>query len=145
MAGRLAQNVRVQEMKLRTDTIGHFDQPTEIDIRSAISYPGEKASENDLVKLMIDDQNYLCVWIGKKEIGHTLEIKTDTTKLACKEKIDSESAIHLMIKYFHGDLDWINQYSWEKSISQKLFMNILNILSNNGMNFNGDASNEKIP
>ena len=100
MAGRLAQNVRVQEMKLRTDTIGHIEQPTEIDIRSAISYPGEKASENDLVKLMIDDQNYLCVWIGKKEIGHTLEIKTDTIKLACKEKIDSEIAIHLMIRYF---------------------------------------------
>jgi hypothetical protein len=116
--------VRVQEMKLRTDTIGHIDQPTEIDIRSAISYPGEKASENDLVKLMIDDQNYLCVWIGKKEIGHTLEIKTDTTKLACKEKIDSEIAIHLMIKYLHGDLDWINQYSWEKSISQKFLENI---------------------
>ena len=78
-------------MRLRTDTIGHIEQPTEIDIRSSISYPGEKASERDLVKLMIDDKNYLCVWIGKKEIGHTLEIMTGTTKLECKEKFDSES------------------------------------------------------
>ena len=105
-------------MRLRTDTIGHIEQPTEIDIRSSISYPGEKASERDLVKLMIDDKNYLCVWIGKKEIGHTLEIMTGTTKLECKEKFDSESAINLMIKFFHGDLDWTKRYSWEKSISQ---------------------------
>lgn len=97
-------------MKLRTDTIGHIDQPTEIDIRSAISYPGEKASERDIVKLMIDDSNYLCVWIGKKESGHALEIMNGTTKLACKEKFDSESAINLMIKYLHRDLDWTKQY-----------------------------------
>ncbi len=113
-----------KKMRLKTDTIGHIKEPTEIDIRSAISYPGEKASERDLVKLMIDDANYLCVWIGKKEIGHTLEIMTGTTKLACKEKFDSESAIHLMIKYFHGDLDWTKQYSWKKSISQEFFENI---------------------
>ena len=73
---------------------------------------------------MIDDRNYLCAWIGKKEIGHTLEIMTDATKLACKDKIDFENAIQVMIKYFHEDLDWINQYSWVKSISQKFFENI---------------------
>ncbi len=112
------------KMILRSDTIGHFEKATEINIQSAISYPGEKASENDLVKLMIDDSNYLCVWIGKKETGHTLAIKTDTKKLTCKEKIDTESAIQLMVKYFHGDLEWINQYSWEKSISQRFFENI---------------------
>ncbi|MCP3933565.1 MAG: hypothetical protein GY705_31240 [Bacteroidetes bacterium] len=74
--------------------------------------------------MMMDDSNYLCVWIGKKEIGHTLEIMNGTTKLECKEKIDSESAIHLMIKYLHGVLDWTKEYSWEKSISQKFFENI---------------------
>ncbi|MBW1694199.1 MAG: hypothetical protein JRJ41_08570 [Deltaproteobacteria bacterium] len=111
-------------MRLRTDTIGHIDKPTETDIQSAISYPGKKASENDLVKLMVDDTNYLCVWIGKKEIGHTLEIKTDSTKLACKEKFDSESAIQLMIKYFHGDLEWLKQFSWEKPLSQQFLENI---------------------
>ena len=119
-------------MELRTDTIGHIEKPTEIDIRSAISYPGEKASEHDLVKLMIDETNYLCVWIGKKETGHTLEIRTDKTKLACKEKIDSESAIQVMIKYFHGDLEWVKQYSWEKSISQKFLENIQLLLRQKG-------------
>ena len=67
-------------MRLRTDTIGHIDKPTETDIQSAISYPGKKASENDLVKLMVDDTNYLCVWIGKKEIGHKCIKSTLTTK-----------------------------------------------------------------
>jgi NAD(P)-dependent dehydrogenase (short-subunit alcohol dehydrogenase family) len=39
-------------MILRTDTIGHFEKPTETKIREAISYPGENATENDIVKLI---------------------------------------------------------------------------------------------
>ncbi len=111
-------------MILRTDTIGHTEQPTEIDIQSAISYPGEKASENDLVKLMINDTNYLCVWIGKKEIGHTLEIRTNAIKVTCKEKFDSESAIQLMIKYLNWDFNWFYKYSWKKSSSQQFLENV---------------------
>lgn len=111
-------------MRLRTDTIGHIERPTEKDIHSAISYPGEKASENDLVKLMIDDQNYLCIWIGKKETGHRLEIKTNSAKLTCQERFDTECAIQVMIKYLHGDLGWFNEYAWDKSISQKFLENI---------------------
>ncbi len=106
-------------MILRTDTIGHFEQPTEMNIQSAISYPGENASENDLVKLMIDGENYLCIWIGKKESGHTLELRFNSTKITCKGKINSENAIQVMVKYLHRDLAWVNEYLWNKSISQK--------------------------
>jgi len=111
-------------MILRTDTIGHFEQPTELNIQSAIAYPGENVSANDLVKLMIDDQNYLCVWIGTKEIGHTLELRMGSNKIACKEKFDSETAITVMIQYLKGNTTWLKNYSWEKSISQKFLENI---------------------
>ena len=37
-------------MKLRTDTIGHFESPTEDIIRDAVAYSGEGAHEGDLVK-----------------------------------------------------------------------------------------------
>ena len=97
-------------MILRTDTIGHFDDPKEKHIQSSISYPGENASENDLVKLMIDEENYLCVWIGKKETGHTLELRVKSAKITCKERFGSETAIRVMIKYLHGDISWVNQY-----------------------------------
>ena len=43
-------------MKLRTDTIGHFDNPTEINIRDAVVYSGEGGHEGDLVKLMKNDE-----------------------------------------------------------------------------------------
>ena len=36
------------KMILRTDTIGHFEKPTETNIREGISYPGENATENDI-------------------------------------------------------------------------------------------------
>ncbi len=111
-------------MILRTDTIGHFKRPTEINIRAAISYQEENARENDLVKLMIDEDNYLCVWIGKREIGHLLELRFRSNKVTCKKRLSSESAIQTMIKYLHGDISWFNEFSWDKSISQKLLENL---------------------
>ena len=56
-------------MILRTDTVGHFDNPTEEDIKKAISYPNGNFHENDIVKLMMNKKSYLAVWIGKKENG----------------------------------------------------------------------------
>ena len=46
-------------MKLRTDTIGHFDDPTKINIRDAVVYSGEGSHEGDLVKLMENDEYYI--------------------------------------------------------------------------------------
>ena len=115
-------------MILRTDTIGHFENPTEINIKSAISYAGENAIENDLVKLMTDDENYLCIWIGKKETGHILELKCRSKKIACKERLNSEKATQVMIKYFHGDISWLDEFLWEKPIVQK-FLESIQILT----------------
>jgi hypothetical protein len=111
-------------MILRTDTIGHFEKPTEANIREAISYPGENARENDLVKLMIDDENCLCVWIGRKESGHLLEFRCRSNKVACKTRLNSETAIQIMVKYLNGGMSWIDEFSWEKSISQKFLENL---------------------
>ena len=36
-------------MELRTDTIGHFDSPTENNIRDAVVYSGEGGQEVDIV------------------------------------------------------------------------------------------------
>ncbi len=118
-------------MKMRTDTIGHFKRATEDDIRSAISYPDENSSVNDLVKLMINDTNFICVWIGNRETGHTLELRFSSTKITSKEKINSESAIQVMIKYLHGDFEWLSDYTWGKSTSQQLIENMMYIAQMN--------------
>lgn len=112
------------KMILRTDTIGHFEKPTETNIREAISYPGENAKENDLVKLMIDDENYLCVWIGRKESGHLLELRCGSNKVACKTRLNSETAIQIMVKYLNGEMSWIDEFSWKKPIFQKFLENL---------------------
>ncbi len=101
-------------MILRTDTIGHFKKPTEINIRAAISYPGENARENDMVKFMIDEDNYLYVWIGKREIGHLLELRFHSNKVTCKKRLSSESAIQIMIKNIYGSM----RMSWNLTLSQ---------------------------
>ena len=58
-------------MQLRTDTIGHFNSPTEDNIKNAISYPNDIVIENDIVKLQINDDYYLCFWIGTEKKGHS--------------------------------------------------------------------------
>jgi hypothetical protein len=118
---------KVGIMKLRTDTVGHFENPTKSDIRSAISYPDENAAANDIVKLMIDDSNFLCIWIGEREVGHTLEINSKNKKITCSEKIDSETAIQRMTQYLNGDVEWVKGYSWGESISNKFLKNLKEI------------------
>ena len=49
-------------MELRTDTIGHFENPTEDNICDAVAYSGEGAQEGDIVKLMTDEEHFLCIW-----------------------------------------------------------------------------------
>ena len=77
-------------MKLRTDTIGHFDNPTEDNIRDAVTYSGEGGHEGDIVKLMSDEESFLSIWVGKRSIGHRLTLKTGAWKLDSVEKQSSE-------------------------------------------------------
>lgn len=72
-------------MKLRTDTIGHFESPTEDNICDAVIYSGEGAQENDLVKLMIDEEHFVSVWIGQRSDGHTLILRSGSWKSECTE------------------------------------------------------------
>ena len=107
-------------MILRTDTIGHFENPTEDDIQKAISYANGDVCENDIVKLMINDESYLAVWIGKKENGHRLVFRHGKDIFVeCDKKIDSNSAIQIMTKYLRRDMSWFKKYNWNQSIGKK--------------------------
>ena len=88
-------------MKLRTDTIGHFENPTEVNICDAVIYSGEGAQENDLVKLMIDEEHFVSIWIGQRSDGHTLILRSGPWKSECTEKLSSERVVDLMVKYLH--------------------------------------------
>ncbi len=111
-------------MKLRTDTIGHFDNPTEENIREAIAYPGEGAQEGDLVKLMADEDHFLCIWIGKRAVGHILIFRSGPWKLECAEKLSSESVADLMVEYLHDDLSALNKLMWKRPFDQVFLDNI---------------------
>lgn len=101
-------------MKLKTDTIGHFDNPTENNIRDAVMYAGEGAREVDIVKLMIDDQHFLNIWIGKRSKGHLLILRTGPWKAECTEKLSSEKSVDLLISYLNNDLSKLNQLQWTR-------------------------------
>ena len=119
-------------MILRTDTIGHFDTPTEENIRAAISYPDENVRENDLVKLMIDDENFVCVWIGKREVGHRLELRFGPTKVESHRRLDSEGAADILIRYLHGDMSWFIELTWDQPVVVKLLENLHILRMNQG-------------
>ena len=111
-------------MKLRTDTIGHFENPTEDIIRDAVVYSGEGAREGDLVKLMTDEGNFLCIWIGQRSAGHRLIFRSGPWKLECTEKLSSEMVVDLMVRYLHEDLSTLKEIQWTRPFDQVFLDNI---------------------
>jgi hypothetical protein len=111
-------------MKLRTDTIGHFENPTEAIIRDAVIYSGEGAREGDLVKLMTNEGHFLCIWIGQRSAGHTLIFRSGPWKLECTEKLSSEMVVDLMVRYLHEDLSRLKEIQWTRPLAQVFFDNI---------------------
>ena len=111
-------------MKLRTDTIGHFENPTEDIIRDAVVYSGEGAREGDLVKLLADEGNFLCIWIGQRSAGHRLIFRSGPWKLECTEKLSSEMVVDLMVRYLHEDLSTLKEIQWTRPFDQAFLDNI---------------------
>ena len=101
-------------MELRTDTIGHFENPTADIISDAVAYSGEGAQEGDIVKLMTDEEHFLCIWVGQRSVGHRLIFKSGPWKLECTEKLSSEMVVDLMVKYLQGDVSVLNKIPWTR-------------------------------
>lgn len=114
-------------MKLISDTIGRRDNPTEKDIRDAIAYPdGEEGFHSeDIVRLEIDQDNYLVIWIGNSQTGHRLELIEKANKaIECVSRFDSETAIYLMTSYLNGNIAWAEEYQWKRPIVQEFLDNL---------------------
>ena len=114
-------------MKLVSDTIGKKDNPTEKDIRNAIAYSGgeEEFCSEDIVRLQIDQDNYLVIWIGNKQTGHRLElIQKGNKAIECVSRFDSETAIHLMTSYLNGNIAWVKECQWKKPIILEFLDNL---------------------
>lgn len=116
-------------MKLRTDTIGHFDNPTEKNIRDAVIYSGEGGQEGDIVKLMSDEEHFLSIWVGLRSIGHRLTFRTGEWKLDSADKLSSEIVVDLMVKYLHDDLSILKELQWTRPID-KIFLDNIMALKN---------------
>ena len=113
-------------MKLRTDAIGHFDIPTELNIHDAVT----NSKENDLVKLMSDEVHFLSVWIGQQSVGHRLILKSGPWKQECTEKLSSKIVINLMIEYLHDDLSSLKEHQWARPFDQIFLDNIMKLKNN---------------
>lgn len=116
-------------MKLRSDTIGHFDSPNEKNIRDAVVYADEGGREGDIVKLMIDEENFISIWVGKRLEGHSLTLKSEAWKLESSERISSEIVEELMIDYLNGNLSKFRQLNWKRPIIKKLLDNIEKLIN----------------
>ena len=112
---------------LVSDTIGRKDNPTENDIRNAIAYSdGEEGfCSEDIVRLQIDQDNYLVIWIGNKQTCHRLElIQKGNKAIECVSRFDSETAIHLLTSYLNGNIAWVKEYQWKKPIILEFLDNL---------------------
>ena len=116
-----------KSMKLRTDTIGHFDNPTENNIRDAVSYSGEGGQVGDIVKLMNDDEHFLSIWVGQRTVGHHLTLRSGAWKLDSAKKLSTEIVVDLMVRYLHDDLSKLNELEWTRPIDKVFLDNIMKL------------------
>ena len=114
-------------MELRTDTIGHFDTPTEENIRNAVKYSGEGAREGDIVKLMRDEENFVSIWIGHRSSGHILILRSGPWKSECTERVTSEKVVDIMIKYLQNDLSPLKEMQWQRPFDMVFIDNIMKL------------------
>ncbi len=110
-------------MKLRTDSIGHFENPTEKNISDAVV----NSEEGDIVKLMVDDQHYISIWAGRPSIGHILTLRSESWKLDSVEKQSSEIVVELMIGYLHDNLSMLEKLKWTRPIDKIFIDNIMKL------------------
>ena len=122
-------------MKLRTDTIGHFDNPTKDNIRDAVTYSGEGAQEGDIVKLIFNEENFLSIWIGKRSIGHKLTLRTGAWKLESAEKLSSDIVVDLMDRYLPNDLSKLNKLQWTRPADKVFLDNIIKLKNSTPTNW----------
>ena len=80
--------------------------------------------ESDLVKLMNDEEHFLCIWIGKRTTGHILILRSGPWKLECTERLSSEKVLYLMVGYLHDDLSALNELKWDRPFDQIFLDNI---------------------
>lgn len=92
-------------MILRTDTIGHIENPMENDIVRAFFPTKGNKRPNDIIKLQIDEGNYLCVWLGYSQNDNTLIYCKDYKQKRCSSKFECEQLIKLFIQYLNGRVD----------------------------------------
>ena len=112
-------------MKLRTDAIGHFDVPTEDNIRNALVC----SEEGDLIKLMTDDEHFLSIWFGQQSEGHILILRSGPWKLECTQKLSSEVVACLMFRYLVHDLSPLQELQWTRPFD-KVFLDNITKLQN---------------
>ncbi len=107
-------------MQLRTDAIGHFDSPTETNIRNAF----DCSEQGNLIKLMSDDEHFLSIWFGQQSSGHRLIFRSGAWKLECTEKLGSEEVIGLFLRYLADDLSPLKDLQWTRPIDKVLLDNL---------------------
>ena len=114
-------------MKLVSDTIGRKDNATEKDIKNAIAYSDgdEGFGIEDIVRLEVDQDNYMVFWIGSRQTGHRLElIQSGKDTIECVHMFDSKKAIQLMTNYLNGNITWVKEYQWKTPIIAQLLNNL---------------------
>ncbi len=121
-------------MQLRTDNIGHFDNPTEKNIRKAVTYSGEGGQEGDIVKLMSNEDNFLSIWIGKRSVGHRMTLRTGPWKLDSAEKLSSEIVVDLMIRFLHNDSSALKNIQWTRPLDRVFLDNIMKLKNSTNTN-----------
>jgi len=79
------------------------------------------------VKLMVDNEHFLSIWVGQRSTGLNLTLRSGAWKRDSVEKQSSEIVVDLMVRYLHNDLSKLNELEWTRPVDKVFLDNIMEL------------------
>lgn len=116
----MESNTTQPHFLLRSDTVGHFQNPRPENIEQAFRPQGGKPNYHDIIKLLRTDGEYLAAKFFTAEGFCRIAHKHNDMLLDTVELLSIDEAVEIFKRYLLNDIDWTHDYHWEKSFGQRV-------------------------
>lgn len=107
-----------QRFILRSDTAGHFQNPSPQDVEHAFHPQGVMPGYHDIINLLKSNGDYLAAKFFTEEGRCQIAHKHSGMQLDTVELLRIDEAVEIFKRYLRNDLSWTHGYYWKKAFGQ---------------------------
>ncbi|MGH7596613.1 MAG: hypothetical protein ACREOI_09685 [bacterium] len=105
-------------MILRSDTIGHFKNPSDHNLEHAFYPQGGTPRYLDIIKLIRSNEEYLAARFIGHECRCQIIHKHKGVQLECLDLFSLDETVEIFKRYLRNDISWTEGYQWKKAFGQ---------------------------